>query len=140
MRSLLLAASLFIFLLAGCQPDGYSELGLIEVTGKVALDGQPLAGANVVFESADKRTSTGITDSSGSYTLMYDSETPGATPGPKIVRITTANVGVEGGGAAEGAAPAGQERLPTKYNRQSELTADVSASNKTFNFDLKSTP
>ena len=137
MRSLLLLPFL---LLAGCQPDGYAKLGLINVTGKVTLDGQPLPHANVVFESADKRTSSGVTDSSGSYALMYDSETPGVTPGPKTVRITTANVGVEGGGTAEGAAPAGTERLPSKYNRQSELKADVSASNKMFNFDLKSAP
>jgi hypothetical protein len=138
MRSLLLLP--ILLLLAGCQPDGYAELGLVAVAGKVTLDGQPLANANVIFESADKRTSSGVTDSAGSYSLKYDSETPGVTPGPKTVRITTANVGAEGGGAAEGAAPTGQERIPAKYNRQSELKADVSASNKTFNFDLKSIP
>jgi hypothetical protein len=140
MRTLLLLMLPSAILLTGCQSDGYAELGLVEVAGKVTLDGQPLANANVVFESADKRTASGITDSSGNYSLMYDSETPGVTPGPKTVRITTADVGVEGGGAAEGAAPAGKERLPAKFNAQSELKADVSAANKTFNFELKSTP
>ena len=140
MRILLLLVVCATFLLTGCQSDGYAELGLVEVSGKVTLDGQPLPNANVVFESADKGTASGVTDGSGNYSLMYDSETPGVTPGPKIVRITTANVGVEGGGAAEGAAPAGKERLPAKYNVQSELKADVSAGKKTFDFELKSTP
>ena len=71
---------------------------------------------------------------------MYDSETPGALPGPKIVRITVADVGVEGGGGSEGAPSAGKEPVPARYNRQSDLKADVSASNKTFDFDLKSAP
>jgi hypothetical protein len=124
---------------AGCgKRDGYAELGLVEVGGTVTLDGKPLSGANVNFESEDKRSSMGTTDSAGKYSLMYDSQTRGVVPGPKIVRITTAEVG-EGGGAAEGSAIS-KESVPTRYNRQSELKADVSASNKTFNFDLKSTP
>lgn len=112
----------------------------MDVSGKVTLDGQPLANANVVFKSADKRTASGVTDGTGTYKLMYDSETTGVTPGPKTVRITVADVGVEGGGAAEGAPPAGEERIPAKYNRQSELKADVTAANRTFDFELKSTP
>jgi hypothetical protein len=132
-------AILGIFVLSGCGAgDGYAELGLVEVTGTVTLDDKPLAGANVSFESADKRSATGKTDAAGKYSLMYDSQTRGTTPGPKIVRITTAEVG-EGGGAAEGSAAA-KESIPPRYNRQSELTADVSASNKIFNFDLKSAP
>jgi len=46
---------------------------------------------------------------------------------------------MEGGGAAEGSA-APKERIPARYNRQSELKADVSANQRTFNFELKSTP
>jgi len=137
--SLLVLLSGLLFL-AGCKPDGYAELGLVAVTGKVTLDGQPLPSANVAFESPDKRLATGVTDAEGKYALMYDSETPGALPGPKVVRITVADVGVEGGGGAEGAASAGKERIPARYNRQSELQADVSPSQKTFDFDLKSAP
>jgi len=136
----LIAFCLLNAFLTGCKPDGYAELGLVGVTGKVTLDGQPLAGANVVFESPDKRTARGLTDAEGKYALMYDSETPGALPGPKVVRITIADVGVEGGGAGEGSAFTGKERLPARYNRQSKLTADVSASQKTFDFELKSAP
>jgi hypothetical protein len=124
---------------AGCgRSSGYAELGLVEVTGTVALDGKPLPNAKVSFEGDDKRSATGTTDAAGNYALMYDSQTRGTTPGKKTVRITVADVG-EGGGAAEGVAAA-KEPVPPRYNRQSELKADVSASNKTFNFDLKSAP
>ena len=124
----------------GCgKPSGYAELGLVEVTGTVTLDGKPLPQVKVSFESDDKRVATGVTDSAGHYVLMYDSETRGATPGPKIVRITTNDGEVEGGGAAEGAT-ARKENLPARYNTASELKADVSASKKVFDFDLKSTP
>jgi hypothetical protein len=130
--------TLALLSLPGCGKSGYSELGLVDVTGTVTLDNKPLAGAKIAFEGDDKRSAMGTTDSSGHYTLMYDSQTRGTTPGAKIVRITTVELG-EGGGAAEGA-PVAKESLPARYNRQSELKADVSASNKTFNFDLKSAP
>jgi len=125
--------------LSGCGKDGYAELGLVPVTGTVTLDDKPLPQAKVVFESDDKRLATGVTDSAGKYVLMYDSETRGAMPGPKTVRITAGSVDVEGGGAAEGSS-VGKQTLPPRYNSKSELTADVSAANKTFNFELKSAP
>jgi hypothetical protein len=123
----------------GCGHDGYAELGLVDVTGTVTLDGQPLTGAKVSFEGNDKRSAIGTTDSAGHFRLMYDSQTPGAMPGLKIVRITTADTDVEGGGAAEGSSVA-KESVPARYNRQSELKADVSATQRTFNFELKSIP
>jgi hypothetical protein len=129
----------FLLFLSGCGHDGYAELGLVPVTGTVTLDDKPLADAKVVFEDSELRQATGTTDDSGNYTLMYDSNTPGATPGPKTVRITLVNVQEEGGGAAEGAVPA-KETIPARYNIRSELKADVSSSAKVFSFDLKSTP
>jgi hypothetical protein len=129
-----------LVLVGGCaKSDGYAELGLVEVEGRVTLDGKPLANAKVAFESENKSTSIGTTDSAGHYALMYDSETPGVTPGSKVVRITLADANVEGGGVSEGAT-AGKETIPAKYNAQSTLKADVSAANRKFDFDLKSTP
>jgi hypothetical protein len=134
-----LVSGLLALALVGCGHDGYAELQLVPVSGTVTLDAKPLAGAKVIFEGEDKRLATGTTDSSGHYTLMYDSQTPGATPGAKTVRITQADHEVEGGGAAEGAAPV-KESIPPRYNSRSELKADVSAANHSFNFDLKSNP
>ena len=68
---------------------------------------------------------------------MYDSERTGCPPGPKTVRITTAGVEEEG---ADPDNPVPGEKIPAAYNRESKLTADVSASNKSFDFDLKSQP
>jgi hypothetical protein len=128
-----------VLALAGCAGDPYSELGLVQVSGKVTLDGRPLANAKVAFEGEDKGSSIGITDSAGNYTLNYDSERAGVKPGPKIVRITLADAEVEGGGVSEGA-EAKKESIPARYNTQSELKADVSASKRTFDFELKSGP
>jgi hypothetical protein len=134
-----LVIALAVMAMPGCTRDGYSELGLVEVTGRITLDGQALPGAKVSFESDDKRTATAITDSAGQYKLMYDSQTPGVTPGIKIVRITLADTDVEGGGTSEGATVK-VESIPPRYNRQSELRADVSQSKRTFDFDLKTAP
>jgi hypothetical protein len=136
---ILLLASAF---LAGCTADEYRELGLIDVSGTVTLDGKPLPGAKVSFVSDDKRSAIGVTDSSGHYKLMYDSKRAGAMPGPKIVRITQADVAGESTDAnaptsGEGAV---KEPIPARYNRNSELKADVSPATKTFDFPLKSLP
>ncbi len=133
-------------LLAGCAAaDGYAELGLVNVTGEVTLDGSPLAGARVVFESEGGGGSEGVTDSAGKFRLLYDSEHPGCTPGLKKVRITLASANEEGadpdaaaGGSAEGASAI--ESIPAIYNRDSGLKAEVSATQREFKFGLKSRP
>jgi hypothetical protein len=133
-------------LLAGCErPADYSDLELVEVTGKITLDGQSLAGVTVRFEGPPNRFADGLTDTEGKYRLMYDSNQAGCTPGEKVVRILPGVVGEGGeeGSVLEGpdgqvtAAPAS---IPAEFNSASKLTASVSASQKTFNFDLKSQP
>src|SRR5262245_4568186 len=88
--------------LGGCDeaPD-YDSLELVEVSGKVTLDGQPLAGAAVRFEGPPGRFSSGTTDTQGMFRLMYDSNQAGCMPGEKTVRITKLEVaeGGEEGGA-----------------------------------------
>jgi hypothetical protein len=134
--------------LAGCEtPADYGSLDLVEVTGKVTLDSQPLEDATVRFEGPPGRFSTGQTDAAGVYRLMYDSAQAGCTPGEKVVRITklAAAEGGEEEGVIEGAdgqviaAPA-VEPIPAEYNAASKLTANVSASNKSFDYDLNSKP
>ncbi len=142
----------------GCgqtDPD-YGSLGLCSVQGTVTLDGTPLEKALVLFESADGTFSYGLTDASGHYELMFNSRQTGALKGSKIVRIWSSRGnpgGSEAGSGGEGedpdaaadgteeggaAKPAGQERVPAKYNRQSELTATVDKATETFDFDLRS--
>lgn len=134
-------------LLAGCKSSGpdYTDLGLVEVTGTVTMDSQPLPDVTVRFEGPPGRFADGKTDASGNYRLMYDSNTAGCTPGEKVVRIVAGGAGEESeeGAPVEGAdgtvVPKVQT-IPAVYNANSQLKANVSASNKTFPFDLKSRP
>ena len=127
-----------LLLLAGCEKKAdYDSLKLVDVSGKITLDGQPLAGATVRFEGPPLLFSEGVTDAEGNYRLMYDSNQAGCTPGEKTVRITSAGALEEG--ADPDSAPAA-DSIPATYNNQSTLKADVSESNKTFDFDLKSKP
>jgi hypothetical protein len=138
-----LSFGLLLLCLVGCDDGGYGALGLVEVTGRVALDGSPLPNAKVRFEDDNGAGSEGTTDADGQYRLMYDSEHPGCTPGQKIVRITLANVNEEGAdpdAAAGGEGGQVAEALPAIYNRQSTLQADVSPANRNFDFELKSKP
>jgi hypothetical protein len=143
---------LTIAMASGCESKPkaiYGTLGLVSVSGRVTLDGQPLAKAVITFDDVQDGTfSFGQTDSSGNYKLRLDSDMMGVKPGRKIVRISTTrkilglNSSEEGGESnSEGgvAKPEMEKELvPDKYYKKSELTAEVSASNKTFNFELKS--
>lgn len=131
----------------GCdRPTDYSTLELVAVTGRVTMDGQPLAGATVRFEGPPNRFCEGLTDADGKYRLMYDSNQAGCTPGEKVVRIVrgTVSEGSDEGTPVEGPdgeviePPSDAGGIPARYNSQSELQAVVSASNKTFDFDLTS--
>lgn len=127
---------------AGCGGEGdYSSLNLVEVTGKVTLDGNPLAGAQVAFSGTDGHTPMGVTNDAGEYRLYYDSNHPGCTPGQKLVRITkgSADEGTDPEGTTDEGAPI-TEPIPAIYNRQSTLAADVSPTNRNFNFSLLSKP
>ena len=135
----MLSVDLMLLGIVGCGHSGYAELGLVEVSGLVTLDGAPLPGAKISFEGEDLRKAIGVSDAAGRFRLMYDSRQPGVTPGLKTVRITTADFEFEGDGPPEGA-PEAVERIPARYNSASELKADVSTARRTFNFDLQSKP
>lgn len=114
---------------AGCGSNG-----LVSVTGTVLLDGEPLENAFVEFTPQVKggSMSYGRTDDNGEYEMMFSLNKKGAMPGDNIVRITTADVGDEGAGNS-------RERLPLRYNRQSELRVDViDGKSNVFDFDLES--
>ena len=139
----LILALLVLVTALGCNqevaPD-YASLGLAEVSGTIRLDEQPLANANVIFESPDTTFSSGRTNASGNYSLMFNSEQSGVTTGEKIVRIQlgrTFSDGEEEGSDAE-QLPSDSEELPSSYNSESHLTATVDAGIQTINFDLNS--
>jgi hypothetical protein len=120
----------------------YSQLQLVEVSGAVTLDGQPLAQTTIIFEAEDRGFSIGQTDASGRYRLRYNSEKSGVTPGRKTVRISTwPGAFTEAAAPTEetkGAAGSSRELVPARYNTRSELTVVVASNTPTFSFDLRS--
>lgn len=120
-----------IGMLAGCS-GGDPIPDLAEVTGTVTWNGEPLDGALISFtpKQSDKqgrgKSSSGTTDAQGKFTLMYKEDLPGAIIGEHSVFITK-NEGEE----------AGPGIIPTKYNFDSTLTANVKADGPNdFTFDL----
>ena len=138
----------FIWLLCmifgvGCSSGSnvdYSGLGLIKVTGMVTLDGSPLPDVTVSFESPDGQFSHGITDENGKYSLAYDSDTFGVTPGEKTVRISKKPMSEEGdefeSEDEELSSTEQEETLPPKFNTKSDLKMTVPSSS--YDIDLHS--
>lgn len=151
-----------LILTAGCstrpQAD-YSKLGLVEVAGVISLDGQPVPQAAIFFYQDNGSYSYGITDQSGHYVAMFNSEKSGVIPGLKQIEISTVHSPIPGGlsGGREGGEadsedavaeeedpdlPAKQnrkgERIPACYNAQGMLKVNVDKSDRSLDFDLKS--
>ena len=144
---LFLALAGCLMSLSGCGGGpraDYSKLGLANVQGTVLFDGEPLAGAIVVFESPDQTYSYAQTDASGKYRLMFNSQKAGVTVGPKTVRIRTSGGLGEQGEETEATLEENQgvtsqsEILPACYNSSSQLQAEVIKGPQTLDFDLKS--
>lgn len=136
----------------GRDADYYGQIDLVDVSGVIKLDGQPVEGAVVIFQDEQSSLEAyALTDASGKYRLRFDSEKHGVTPGKKIVMVSTTkkipglNTGEgeggeeDGGEEGEGARKKAVDRIPKPYRgKKSVLRATVTSSNATMNFDLKS--
>ena len=113
-------------LLSGCNSQ--RQVDLAPVRGQVTLDGEPVAGALIEFNpvGGNAKVSRGFTFTDGSYELTYLRKTKGAVLGKHRVRITTATE------------HAPQERLPDRYNSDTELSAEVTVGNNVIDYELKS--
>jgi hypothetical protein len=60
---------------------------LIEVTGQVIQDGQPLADAVVEFYPTSGKRSVAFTDEEGKFELLYDKDVKGAVAGSHTVNF-----------------------------------------------------
>lgn len=146
--------------LVGCGPSistDYHKLGLVDVSGQVLMEGDPLANAYIIFEADDTTYSFAKTNGNGAYKLMLNTEKSGIVPGEKTVRIRLSGAfGAEGGmldGNAAGDSEGGGEgmemetdanpgsttidELPESYHRKSKIKVVVPSSSSTFDFDLK---
>jgi hypothetical protein len=126
---------------SGCSSTPADQPPLGRVRGKVTMDGQPLAGVDVVFVPKPGRPSMATTDASGRYDLWYINRTMGAKLGPHKVFIRPSDMASDDPSAegTSGGAPAmPRPRIPAKYNKRSTLTAEVKAGRNTFDFALES--
>jgi len=120
-HALRLGLAIGLAVLVGC--GGPSNVG--SVTGKVTLDGQPLADAVVTFSPTKEGGSSGVgkTDAGGNYVLSYYAGVSGAEIGENKVSITTITQG--------------KERVAMEYNSKTKLKAEVKAGKNVFDWDLK---
>lgn len=110
-----------------------------QVTGIVALDGQPLAAATVIFEPlGEGRPATGYTDGSGRFQLVVDHNHTGIPAGKYRVRIRTWEPGFDDGQWH----PDTPERVPTIYNDLADQTPqmlqEISGKSQSVEFQLTS--
>lgn len=120
----------------GCSGGDTPDLG--KVTGKVTLDGKPVAGANIQFYPTEGgRASSAVSDDSGQYELTYKGDLKGAKVGPHVVSVTTA-MSPEGEPGDENYKPGQEETIPEKYQGDSELKVDVKAGDNEIPLELKS--
>jgi len=104
----LMASSFGILLISGCGGDGRPVT--VPVSGKIILDGAPVAGASVMFLPENGgRPGLGVTNESGIYHLSsYGEKNDGVPVGQYSVAVTK-----HGGAAASAPTPAASAELPT---------------------------
>ena len=127
---LVLLVVVTLAVLPGCGSNqDLPELG--KVTGTITFDGSPLAGASVGFEPEHDAAgaSTGTTDDTGKYELMFTRDTKGAAVGKHLVRIEM---------FPDPMNMDGEIQIPVRYNVESELTEEVTPGSNTIDFELTS--
>jgi hypothetical protein len=123
---------------AGCSSRPADQPPLGRVRGKVTMDGQPLPGVDIVFSPDKGRPSVATTDKVGRYDLSYINTTKGAKVGPHKVFIRPAEVSPDELPGDGSKSPVARPVIPAKYNKHSELTAEVKAGSNTIDFALES--
>ena len=121
-------AAILAVISAGCGSNDRPALG--QVHGRVTLDGEPLAHAEVVFRpESGARDSSGATNADGEYRLKYIRDDLGAAVGKNSVRISTMrNYDPK------------TERVPEEYNKKTELVREVTSGDNKIDFDLITPP
>ena len=126
-----------------CLVVGCGSSKAAPVAGKVTLDGKPLANARINFQPVGEKLNTGIgsfgkADANGEYTLsLIDGSSPGAIVGKHRVAISAYDEG-KAVNPEDDRKKGPPDRVPLRYNVQTELSFDVKPGNNTANFDLKS--
>ncbi|MFN8706466.1 MAG: carboxypeptidase regulatory-like domain-containing protein [Planctomyces sp.] len=132
-RCLLMMMALLI---TGC---GGADVDLVDVNGTVTLNGEPLAGAGVIFQPVGGgRSSFGRKDENGHFDLLYVEGKTGALPGEHLV-LVSARVEPDRD-SSDSARQAGRpETVPKKINADTTLRAELQpGSDAELEFNLSS--
>lgn len=114
----------------GCNSRIRGMPDLAAVSGRIMLDGRPLAKVAVIFSSEKGHSSMGITDEQGRYSLKFIGKHRGAEIGKHLVALDGL------GGLDHPPGPNFKNPVPAEFGVKSTLTADVRPGNNTINFDL----
>ncbi|MEQ9066707.1 hypothetical protein [Gimesia chilikensis] len=121
--------------LAGCG-GGESGPTNYPVSGKVTVDGEPLAEGDIIFRDAEGKATSGagkIEEGTFSFETVAGKKAVVITATREIPGKTVA-----GGAPGEPAVPAVEQYLPAEYNEKTTLEAEVSESGPNeFTFELK---
>lgn len=124
--------SLLMLLSFGC---GSGRSGMVEVTGKVTLDGQPVNKGKITLEATDGKGGVeGGSIENGEYSVM-------TTPGSKAVKINSPKVVGQKKTYGTADSPTEEvtaEAIPKNFNKDTELKIEVTSSSLEHDFDLKS--
>ncbi|QDT25923.1 hypothetical protein Pan153_26280 [Gimesia panareensis] len=122
-------------ILSGCG-GGDAGPTTYPVTGKVTVDGEPLAEGNVIFRDAEGKAASGagkIEQGTFSFETVAGKKAVVITANREIPGKTVA-----GGAPDEPPVPAVEQYLPAEYNEKTTLEAEVSeAGPNEFTFELK---
>jgi len=136
------AVAVLTLTLAGCGAS--DDLPREGVSGKVTLDGKPLASGLITFmPTSEAATQGGGMIQDGAYSIPRDQ---GLVPGSYKVLITSSGSGSEKQTDVVKDMPgmppvAAKEAIPAQYNAKSTLTAEVKAgSENVFDFPLDGSP
>lgn len=133
-RTLAPGFALLALMLLGCGQKGPATA---TVSGTIKLNGEPVEGAVVLFQPVGEgRSSRGLTDANGRYTLTYTADQKGALIGEHIVSVSKSKKRIvdDNGNVVD---PGEPEIFPPSANSQSELKANVVRGSNTFDFDIK---
>lgn len=135
----LTTCALVLSISAGCGGGAKDMPEIGTVSGKLTLDGVPVAGADISFYPlSGGRTAVGASDDQGHYTLQYNSSTAGAKVGQNQVTITTFREAMVYGGQGEQEdIPGRAEEIPAKYASE-KLKVNVEPGSNTIDLTLTS--
>ena len=133
-----------MFCSLGCGGSGDAEdlpENFGKVTGVVKMNGKPLEGAVVTFQSTKPKSggaASGATDKEGKYTIRYTGGIMGAVVGENHVTITSSGPPI----SETGVIPEFNDPIPAKYNTGAQNNPEMKVEVKegeenVFNFNIE---